>query len=150
VQRAAYADFDVLLLDPAPNEVRPDVHANAVEHLPAMIAAARGKWRDKGWIGACVHDRPATRAAVMGHTAQLLRAGANVVWVSAVGAARMAGARLSAAPLSDRLRNELAVPIAVEAGDALLPDLDAAIGAGRADLVVVDRVPSGLRPLTAR
>jgi hypothetical protein len=62
----------------------------------------------------------------------------------------MAGARLPAAPLADRLRNELGVPTAVEAGEALLPDLDAAIGAGRADLVVVDRVPPGLRPLTAR
>ena len=150
VQRAAFADFDVLLLDPAPNEVRPDVHANAVEHLPAMIAAARGKWRNKGWIGACVHDRPATRAAVIGHTAQLLRAGANLLWVSSAGDALMVGARLPAAPLADRLRNELSVPTAVEAGEALLPDLDAAVGAGRADIVVVDRVPPGLRPLTAR
>jgi hypothetical protein len=51
----------------------------------------------------------------------------------------MAGARLPAAPLADRLRNELSVATAVDGGDALLPDLDAAIAAGRADLVVVTR-----------
>ena len=62
----------------------------------------------------------------------------------------MSGARLPAAPLADRLRNELSVATCVEAGDALLPDLDAAIGAGRADLVAVDRVPVGSRPLITR
>ena len=33
----------------------------------------------------------------------------------------------------------------VDGDDALLPDLDAAVAAGRADLVVVDRMPAGAR-----
>ncbi len=139
VQRAAFADFDLLLLDPGDD-------TNAIEHLPAMVAAARAKWRTRGWIAAAIHDRPATRAAVIGHTAQLVRAGAQLLWVSSGGDAMMAGARLPAAPLADRLRNELGIATAVEAGEAVLPDLDAAIGAGRADLVVVDRLPAGARP----
>jgi len=134
VQRAAFADFDLLLLDPGDDPA-------AIEHLPALVAAARTKWRAKGWIAAAVHDRPTTRAAVIGHTAQLIRAGANLLWVSSAGDALMAGARLPAAPLADRLRNELSIATAVEAGEALLPDLDAAVGAGRADLVVVGRMP---------
>ncbi|MEO8554623.1 MAG: hypothetical protein ABI678_31820, partial [Kofleriaceae bacterium] len=60
------------------------------------------------------------------------------------GDAHMAGARLAAAPLADRLRNELRVATAVIAdATASLPDLDAAIAAGRADLVVVNQVPGG-------
>src|SRR5690606_18797190 len=113
----------------------------------AMIAAARSKWRPRGWIAAAIHDRPGTRAAVIGHAAQLVRAGANMLWVSSAGDALMAGARLPAAPLADRLRNELAIATAIEAGDALLRDRDAGNGGGRADLVVVNRVPSGLRSL---
>jgi anthraniloyl-CoA monooxygenase len=138
VQRAAFADFDLLLLDPGPDVA-------AVEHLPAMIAAARTKWRARGFIAAAIHDRPNARAAVVGHAAQLVRAGANLLWVTSAGDAQMAGARLPAAPLADRLRNELAVATAVDGADAVLPDLDAAIAAGRADLVVVGRTPSGSR-----
>ena len=78
------------------------------------------------------------------HAAQLVRAGADLLWVSAPGDAAH-GARLAAAPLADRLRNELGVATAIECGDALLPDLDAAIGAGRADLVVVGQLPDGAR-----
>jgi hypothetical protein len=61
----------------------------------------------------------------------------------------MAGARLPAAPLADRLRNELDVATAVDGGDALLPDLDAAIAAGRADLVVLHRMPAGFTARTS-
>jgi len=138
VQRAAFADFDVLLLDPSGD-------AAAIEHLPAMVAAARRKWRARGFIAAAVHDRPTARAAVVGHAAQLVRAGANLLWVTSAGDAHMAGARLPAAPLADRLRNELSVATAVDGADAVLPDLDAAIAAGRADLVVVERMPMGAR-----
>ncbi|HTR49248.1 MAG TPA: hypothetical protein VMJ10_00995, partial [Kofleriaceae bacterium] len=106
-------------------------------NLPAAVQAARGHWRAGGWIGACVHDRP----AALGHAAQLVRAGAQLLWVSSAGDARLAGARLPAAPLADRLRNELGVATAI-VGDAYPPDLDAAIAAGRADLVVVSRVPA--------
>ena len=71
--------------------------------------------------------------------------GANLLWVTSGGDAYMAGARLPAAPLADRLRNELAVATAVDGGDAVLPDLDAAVAAGRADLIVVDHLPAGAR-----
>src|SRR5439155_13064519 len=128
VARAAAADFDLVVLDPGT-----DPHA--IEHLPARVGAARAAWRPGGWIAAAVHDRPATRAAVVGHAAQLVRAGARLLWVTSAGDATMAGARLPAAPLADRLRNELGVATCVDAGDAPLPDLDAAIAAGRADLV---------------
>jgi anthraniloyl-CoA monooxygenase len=134
VVRAGFAGFDLLLLDPADD-------ATAIEHLPAHVHAARAAWRPEGWIAAAVHDRPSTRAAVVGHAAQLVRAGANLLWITSAGDAAMAGARLPAAPLADRLRNELGVATAVDGGGASQPDLDAAIGAGRADLVVVTRVP---------
>jgi anthraniloyl-CoA monooxygenase len=128
VQRAAFAGFDILLLDPCGD-------AAAIEHLPAMVAAAHGKFR--GWIAAAVSDRP----AVMGHAAQLVRAGASLLWVTGAGDITMVGARLPAAPLADRLRNELHVATCVDGAEALLPDLDAAIAAGRADLVVVRHLP---------
>jgi len=143
VQRAAFAGFDMLLLDPGADVAATGL--SSIEHLPAMVAAARTKWRAGGWIAAAIHDIPGARAAVVGHAAQLIRASANLLWISSSGDAHMAGARLPAAPLADRLRNELSIPTAVTAGEALLPDLDAAIGAGRADLVIVDRVPPGLR-----
>ncbi|MBV8759752.1 MAG: FAD-dependent monooxygenase, partial [Deltaproteobacteria bacterium] len=130
VQRAAFAGFDVLVLDPCGEPA-------AIEHLPAMIQAARARFR--GLVGAAVHDRPTARAMVVGHAAQLVRAGAQLLWVTSAGDLAMAGARLPAAPLADRLRNDLGVATAVDGADALLPDLDAAIAAGRADLVVVRR-----------
>jgi anthraniloyl-CoA monooxygenase len=143
VQRATFADFDLLLLDPGHDPA-------AIEHLPAMVAAARARWRGGGFIAAAVHDRPAARAAVVGHSAQLVRAGANLLWITSAGDAHMAGARLPAAPLADRLRNELDVATAVDGVDALLPDLDAAIAAGRADVVVVPRMPAGAAPAPRR
>jgi 2-polyprenyl-6-methoxyphenol hydroxylase-like FAD-dependent oxidoreductase len=143
VERAAAAGFDLILLDPG-------VDAAAIEALPAAIAVARAAWRPGGWIAAVIHDRPATRAAVIGHAAQVVRAGADLLWVTVPGEHRVRstvahGARLPAAPLADRLRNELGVATAIECGDALLPDLDAAIAAGRADLVVVGKLPGGVR-----
>jgi anthraniloyl-CoA monooxygenase len=139
VQRAAFAGFDLLLLEPGEA-------ADAAEALPAAVAAAHAAWRPGAWIAAAVHDRPASRAAVIARAAQLVRAGAQLLWVSAPGhAASGQGARLPAAPLADRLRNELGVATAIDGGDATLPDLDAAIAAGRADLVVVGRWPDGAR-----
>jgi 2-polyprenyl-6-methoxyphenol hydroxylase-like FAD-dependent oxidoreductase len=138
---AARADFDLLLLDPGTDP-------QAIELLPAAVQAARATWRPGGWIAACVHDRPSARAAVIGNAAQLQRAGANLLWVSSRGDADMAGARLPAAPLADQLRNELAIATALcDDGiwDAVLPDLDAAVAAGRCDLVVVPRLPPEAR-----
>ncbi|MBA3460085.1 MAG: hypothetical protein H0T46_09005 [Deltaproteobacteria bacterium] len=127
-ERAAFIGFDVLVLDAGHDPL-------AGEAMPATLAAARPKF--KGWLGAQVHDKPAARAAVVGHAAQLVRAGADVLWVSAPSDG---SARLPAAPLADRLRNELGVAIVVDGADALLPDLDAAIAAGRADMVFVRSV----------
>ena len=106
--------------------------------MPAAVAAARAKLGPDAWLAAIVDDRRTARAAVVGHAAQLVRAGADLLWVSSLGDGN---ARLPAAALADRLRNELGVPTCVDAGDASLSDLDAAVAAGRADLVVVVRVP---------
>jgi hypothetical protein len=156
--RAADAGFDLLLLDAEPETgARPERTELAVlgelaalgERLPAAVAAARAAWRAEGWIAAAVRDRPAARAAVIGHAAQLVRAGCQLLWVSAPGeTAGSHGARLPAAPLADRLRNELGVATAIACDDALLPDLDAAIGAGRADLVALRALPDGARRAT--
>ncbi len=134
VERAAFAGFDLLLLD---------AEGDAREALPAAVQAARRRWRAGGWIAARVHDQPASRAAVVGYAAQLVRAGADLLWVTSPGDGN---ARLPAATLADRLRNELHVATAVDGADAVLPDLDAAIAAGRADLVVVRHLPAGMRP----
>ena len=128
VQRARFAGFEIVLLDPCGEPA-------AIEHLPAMVQAARA-WH-VGWIAAAVDDRP----GVMGHAAQLVRAGVHMLWITSTGDPTMAGARIPAAPLADRLRNELHVPVCVDGGEALLPDLDAAIAAGRADLVAVSQLP---------
>ena len=138
VARAAVAGFDLILLDPCDD-------AEAIEALPSAIATARTAWRTGGWIAAAIHDRP----AVIGHAAQVVRAGAELLWISAAGprgdAAGSHGARLPAAPLADRLRNELGVATAIECGDARLADLDAAIAAGRADLIAVATLPDRAR-----
>jgi 2,4-dienoyl-CoA reductase-like NADH-dependent reductase (Old Yellow Enzyme family) len=137
VQRAAFAGFDLLLLDPGTSEI-------AMEQLPGMVQAARITWPATRAIAAWIHDRPNTRASVVGHAAQLVRAGAQQLWISSSGDAHMAGARLPAAPLADRLRNELHVATAVVTDStASLPDLDAAIAAGRADLIVTSQLPGG-------
>jgi anthraniloyl-CoA monooxygenase len=139
VERAAFADFDLLVLVPRAGDDA------AVEQLPAAIQAARLRWRQGGWLGAAVVDRPRTRAAVVGHAAQLVRAGADLLWVVSreAEAESETRARLPAAPLADRLRNELDVPTAIDGAGAQAPDLDAAVAAGRADLVVVSRIPVG-------
>ncbi|MBL0216320.1 MAG: hypothetical protein IPQ07_20845 [Myxococcales bacterium] len=135
-EHATFAGFDVLVLD-AGNDPQ---ELEALPREPAPRRAPSGE-RDQ-WLGAAVRDKPAARAAVVGHAAQLVRAGANVLWVSSPGDG---SARLAAAPLADRLRNELSVAVCVDGADAVLPDLDAAIAGGRADLVVVDRLPAHTR-----
>ena len=136
VERAAFVDFDLVILDAGTDP-------QAIEQLPAAVQAARPKWRAGGWIAAVVRDQPTTRAAVVGHAAQVVRAGADLLWVTSTGGD--GSARLPAAPIADRLRNELDVATCVAGAEALLPDLDAAIAAGRADLVVVERMPAGAR-----
>ena len=130
VERVLFAGFDLLVIDPDGDE-------SNIERLPATVDRVRARWGG-GWLAAIVDDRRTARAAVVGHAAQLVRAGANLLWVTSLGDGN---ARLPAAPLADRLRNELGVATCVDADDAALPDLDAAIAAGRADLVVVERMP---------
>ena len=146
---------DLGAADPGPRAPGPgepgDTAGNAgwPDWLPAMVAAARAAWRHNSWLAAAVSDRAAIPSAVTGFAAQLVRAGCDLLWVSApepVGERYGGhGARLAAAPLADRLRNELGVATAIACRDALLPDLDAAIAAGRADLIAVDRLPDGAR-----
>jgi len=151
LERALYAGFDLILLDPGTDPAAVEVLASTVQ-----LARTTRTSRD-GWLGAVVRDRPSTRSQVVGHAAQLVRAGAAMLWVVATdrGAEGRDGsgtARLPAAPLADRLRNELHVTTFVDGGNALLPDLDATIAAGRADVVVVSKPPTGgrLRPPTSR
>jgi hypothetical protein len=92
----------------------------AIEQLPAAVARAGRP------IGAVVRAR-GPRNALVGHAAQLVRAGAQLVWIEGDAAAALA--------LSDRVRNELGVATAVAATDGQTIDADAAIAAGRADLV---------------
>jgi anthraniloyl-CoA monooxygenase len=137
LERAAFAGFDLCLIDPGAD-------TDAIEQLPAVIHAAREsrRWRPSGWLAAVLNDRPRARATVVGHAAQLVRAGANLLWISSAGDGN---ARLPAAPLADRLRNELKIATCVDGANAQLPDLDAAIAAGRADLIVSERMPAGIR-----
>jgi anthraniloyl-CoA monooxygenase len=88
------------------------------------VALARAHWRPGGWIALLVGTRtPSERA--------------DLVWVTAPADGN---ARMPAAPIADRLRNELGVATCVDAAGAALPDLEAAIAAGRADLVVVEHI----------
>jgi hypothetical protein len=139
VERNAFAGFDLLVLDPGHDTV-------AIEQLPATVAAIRAagtKWRTGAALAAVIQERSnRRRAALVGHAAQLVRAGVDLLWVASAGDGN---ARLAAAPLADRLRNELGVATCIESAGATLPDLDAAIAAGRADLVVVERLPTGAR-----
>jgi anthraniloyl-CoA monooxygenase len=106
----AAGDADVLLLDPGEDPL-------AIEQLPGMVHAARAAWRPTGWIAAVV------RTQVIGHAAQLRRAGAQLLWCTSTS-------------LADRLRNELGVAIALERAPGDRLDPDATIGANRADLIV--------------
>ena len=135
IEHAASAGFDLLVLDAG-------LDPEAIEQLPGVIHTVRDAWRAGGWIAAAVRDKPGARSAVVGTAAQLERAGAQLVWVTSTNGG---DARLPAATIADRLRNELGIATCVDGGAALLPDLDAAIAAGRADLVVVDNLPTGAR-----
>ncbi|MGE0398831.1 MAG: FAD-dependent monooxygenase [Kofleriaceae bacterium] len=134
-KRAAALGADLLVLDPGRDNL-------AIELLPFVVETVRAVWPAGSWLAAVVHDIPRTRNAVVGHAAQLRRAGADLLWIDSPGDG---SARLPAAPIADRLRNELHLPTCVDADDATLADLDAAIAAGRADLVVATKMPSATR-----
>ncbi len=129
-------DVDLVVLDAEPPAAGTPTSPAASESLPAAVQFASGRETDRtDWLGAVVVDRPATRGAVLAHAAQLTRAGASHLWVFA-GPDADDSARMPAAPLADRLRNELEVPTFVDGSGAALPDLEAAIAAGRADAVI--------------
>ncbi len=133
--QAAQRGVDLLVLDPGRDSL-------AIEQLPFVVGTVRAVWPSDRWVAAVVHDIPRTRNAVVGHAAQLRRAGANLLWIDSPGDG---SARLPAAPIADRLRNELHLPTCVDADEATLADLDAAIAAGRADLVFANRMPPSSR-----
>ncbi|HEY4181570.1 MAG TPA: FAD-dependent monooxygenase [Kofleriaceae bacterium] len=137
IAKAREMDFDLVILDPVG-----DVVAN--ELLPSVLIAVREAWRPGGWLGATVRDMPRARNAVVGHAAQLKRAGANILFIESAGDGSH---RVPAAPISDRLRNELHVAtcIVATATSPTRSDVDAAIAAGRADLVLVADVPKETR-----
>lgn len=124
IERAVFAGFDLIVVD-----------GNA-EQLPAAVQAAVAHIAGRGGrapgVGAVVAGG---RAGSVGLAAQLVRAGARVVWVT------------GDAPvlIADRIRNELKVAVCCDGGRALLPDLDAAIAAGRADVIAVEQLPAGFR-----
>ena len=116
VARAAALGFDLLAVD-------------------RDVALARAHWRPGGWIALLV----GTQAPIAGGGPPFSPPGerADLVWVTAPADGN---ARMPAAPIADRLRNELGVATCVDAAGAALPDLEAAIAAGRADLVVVEHI----------
>ena len=107
VERAAFAGFDLLVLDPGADDPGDGV---ALEHLPAMVQVARDEVDEVAGGSRRGSTIGRTRAPVSSARAcrQLVRAGCEpAVGRSRRGDARMAGARLPAAPLADQLRNEL-------------------------------------------
>jgi 2-polyprenyl-6-methoxyphenol hydroxylase-like FAD-dependent oxidoreductase len=141
VARAAALGFDLLLVDGAGSGAgaAPEL---LPEQLPARVLAARAAWRPGGPIAARLCERRARaglRHALAGHAAQLVRAGADLLWVAAEAAD--SAARLAAAPLADRLRNELSAATCVEAAGASISDLEALLAGGRADLIALAGPP---------
>ncbi len=116
----AVPDCDLVVLDPGRDPLD-------VELLPATIHKLRAS--HAGAIAAVVREHP----VVLGHVAQVRRAGADLAWI----AAHDDRATLE---LSDHIRNELGFATAVALGRTPRAALDATIAAGRADLVAVPEV----------
>jgi anthraniloyl-CoA monooxygenase len=121
-RRAAFAGFDLLLLDGA---------------VDADLAAVRAAWPSDRPLGVRVR-RGDDAPAMVARAAAWRALGASVVSV-APGATRASGARLDAAPLADRLRNELELAVILEDAAATPADVDAVIAAGRCDVVALGR-----------
>ncbi len=133
-RRAAFAGFDLLLLDGADGEAGAGAGAAVID---AALAAVRSAWPSERVLG--VRVRRGADAAAMVVQASAWRAlGASVITV-APGTTRGGGARLDAAPLADRLRNELALAVILEDATATPADVDAVIAAGRCDAVALGR-----------
>ncbi|HUQ02503.1 MAG TPA: FAD-dependent monooxygenase [Kofleriaceae bacterium] len=127
-RRAAFAGFDLLVLDAA--AASPGV-------LDGSLAAVRAAWPSERPLGVRVR-RGADAASMVAQAGAWRALGANVI-VVAPGATRASGARLDAAPLADRLRNELDLAVILEDAAATPADVDAVIAAGRCDVVALGR-----------
>ena len=144
IRRAAFAGFDLLQLDlgeggvDALADVRradPDATADARGRDPLELALAplRTDWpRERPialrvWRGA--DDEVTARA--------IARWRRHVTVISIVPAGGGGGRRLDAAPLADRVRNELGLAVILEGPRAAADDVDAVIAAGRCDVVAL-------------
>jgi anthraniloyl-CoA monooxygenase len=89
-------------------------------------------------VGLAVRDEAGRRAAIVAELAAARAAGLPLDFALVRPAAELAGERLAAVPLADRIRNELGLAVVVELeGTARGEDVDAVIAAGRADLVLL-------------
>jgi anthraniloyl-CoA monooxygenase len=89
---------------------------------PAVIAKVREAWPADRPLGVRITD-----VAQLAPLPALKAAGVAVAWVA------------GAAPLADRIRNELGFATVIEGVAALPADLDALVAAGRCDLCALDR-----------
>ena len=129
-RRAAFAGFDLLVLDASEG-------AGAGDAVDGALAAVRAAWPAERPLG--VRARRGDNATALVAQARAWKAlGASIVMV-APGATRSGGARLDAAPLADRLRNELHLAVILEDAAATPADVDAVIAAGRCDAVALGR-----------
>ena len=121
-QRAAFAGFDVLLIDD------PGI---------GDLDGVREAWPAERLLGVRLR-READEAATVERVAGWRAKSVGLVAVTP-GATRSGGARLDAAPLADRLRNELGLFVILEDATATPADVDAVIAAGRCDVVALGR-----------
>ncbi len=137
-RRAAFAGFDLLLLDAseASGAVGDGGDVAAEDPGPAL-AAVRAVWPSERPLGVRVR-RGADAGALVSRAAAWRAHGAGVIAV-VPGIAAPGGARLDAAPLADRLRNELGLAVVLEDAAATPADVDAVVAAGRCDVVALGR-----------
>ncbi|HTJ42181.1 MAG TPA: FAD-dependent monooxygenase [Kofleriaceae bacterium] len=136
-QRAAFAGFDLCQIQTGTGGLA----GAGAEAIVAAVRAVRASWpADRPLsVRLVAGARPADDAVAL--AARLRDAGVSLVWIAAVGEAVGAdgGGRLPAAPLADRIRNEIGIATAIEGAVASSADVDAVIAAARCDLVALDR-----------
>jgi anthraniloyl-CoA monooxygenase len=136
-QRAAFAGFDLVQLQTAAGAL---AHAEA----PAILAAAaamRAAWPADRPLSVRLNAGARTADQAVALARSLAGAGVDLIWIAATGEAAdgEAAGRLPAAPLADRIRNEVGIATAIEGAVASSADVDAVIAAARCDLVALDR-----------
>ena len=132
-QRGAFAGFDALTLD----LVEGALHDADAASLQQAIEAVRQAWPRERPFGVRV-ARGSDDVGMTRWVGALVKSGVGMVVVSP-GGGRREGARLDAAPLADRMRNELGVATIIEDATATPADVDAVIAAGRCDMVALGR-----------